>query len=67
MRKQDIKLLHKENADSLRVKLVDLRKSLFVAYNRKIFGNEKNVHVVSSIKKDIARILSVLRNKELGV
>lgn len=67
MRKQDVGQLHKESLDSLKTKLVDLKKGLFVAYNDKIQNKEKNVHVINGKKKDIARVLTVLRTKELGL
>lgn len=67
MRKQDVTKLHNETVEVLEKKLVELRKSLFTAYNGRISGKEKNVHVINDAKKDIARVLSVLRQKELGL
>jgi ribosomal protein L29 len=67
MKKNDIKALDKLNVETLREKLRELKKEVFRAYNARFQGTTKDAHAVSKVKKDIARVLTVLRKKELGL
>lgn len=67
MKKNDIKALDKLSVEALREKLQELKKEVFKAYNARVQGATKDVHGISKVKKDIARVLTVLRKKELGL
>jgi ribosomal protein L29 len=67
MKKNDIKALDKLSVETLREKLQELKKEVFKAYNARVQGTTKDVHGISKVKKDIARVLSVLKKKELGL
>lgn len=67
MKKNEIKELSKMDAKALKAKLVELKKSYVEAINAAVRKEEKNVHIGYVIEKDIARVLTFIRQKELGL
>jgi len=56
--------LRNESADHLKVMLKDKRKAVLEWRMKSVAGEGLNPHEVSSAKKDIARILTVLGDRE---
>lgn len=59
--------LHDQAVEELEATLIDIKKELFDLYNeRKQTKKAENPHIFKEKKKDIARILTVLRQKQLA-
>ncbi len=63
MRQNDIKKLHELEIAELSQKLAELRTSFVSLRMQKFAGKLTNVSQVSHLAKDIARILTVLKEK----
>lgn len=63
--KEKKKELHSKNIDELRGVLTEKRKELVKARLELKLKKVKNVHKANSIRKEIARILTIIREKEL--
>ena len=57
--------LHEMNSDELTLKLKDLKQELFNLRFQNATGQLGNVMVIDSTKKDIARVKTILREREL--
>jgi len=64
MRISEIRELTREE---LETKLTDTKKSLFSLKFQKSRGQLENVMAIRNLKKDIARIETLIREKELGI
>jgi large subunit ribosomal protein L29 len=67
MKTNDIKQLHTMTVAELQTKLTELQKSLENTRVDLLMGKIKNVRIMSGIKKDIARVLTVISTKESSV
>ncbi|MDQ3098680.1 MAG: 50S ribosomal protein L29 [bacterium] len=65
MRSNDVKQLQNATVEDLKKQLTDLRSKLEVATSGHVMGTLTNGRTLSSLRKDIARVLTVLRAKEL--
>ena len=63
MRQNDIHKLHELETTELEHKLAELRKSFVLLRMQKFAGKLTNVSQVSHLAKDIARVLTVLKEK----
>lgn len=67
MKKVEIKELAKMDTKALKVKLEELHKGYVDAVKAAMRRDQKNVHVGYVLKKDIARVLTFIRQRELGL
>ena len=51
-------------ADELNAKLLDLKKDLFMLRMQHATNQLDNPHVINDVKKDIARVMTVLQQKK---
>ena len=58
-----IKEIKKLRADEIKNKVNSLKKDLFNFRFRKVNGQIENTAKISEIKKDVARLLTTLKNK----
>jgi large subunit ribosomal protein L29 len=65
MKRNDIKELHNQTIEELKVKLAEVIKSFDQARSENAAGKLKNTNSLYQLKKDIARVKTVLRHKEL--
>ncbi len=65
MARTKIQDLRNLSIDELNAKLKELRKELFNYQEQSIMGTLEKPHNINLIKKDIARILTILKNTEL--
>lgn len=65
MRSNDVKQLQNATIEELNKQLIELRGKLESATSDHVMGKLTNGRMLSSIRKDIARVLTVLRSKEL--
>lgn len=63
MRRNDVKQLRSLEIADLQKKLAELRKSLEQTRIDKVMGRLKNVKMVQSLRKDIARVETALSGK----
>lgn len=65
MKKNDITELHQQTATELTAKLAELIKSFDQARSENAAGKLKNTHSLYQLKKDIARVKTVIQEKTL--
>ena len=65
MKAKEIQELHNLSEQELNVKLAELKEELFNLRFRHATGQLENPNVISSVKKDIARVKTVLREREI--
>jgi len=56
--------LRKNTIDELKQKAIDLCKELFMFRMRRSSGNETKTHLIPQIKKNLARVKTIQREKE---
>jgi large subunit ribosomal protein L29 len=61
------KQFHEMSNDELKVKLKDLKQELFNLRFQHATGQLSNPKSLTVCKKDIARVMTVLRERELGI
>ena len=64
MRASDIR---EQTREELEAKLNDTKKSLFNLKFQKAIGQLENTQAIGNLSKDIARIETLIREKELGI
>ena len=62
----DIKELRDKNADELNSDLISLRKEEFALRMQRASGQLAQTHLLKATKRDIARVKTVLREKQSG-
>jgi len=65
MKRNDIKILHDKSVTELQAQLRDLQKQLNQAKLEAVVDKLADVNVPAKLRDDIARIKTVLRNKQL--
>ncbi len=65
MRSNDVKQLQSATVEDLSKQLTELRNKLEAATSDHVMGKLNNGKMKSSLRRDIARVLTVLRAKEL--
>ncbi len=58
---------HEMSTEELKVKLKDLKQELFNLRFQHATGQLSNPLTLNTCKKDIARVMTVLRERELGI
>ena len=61
------KEIHDMTNEELANKLVSLKEELFNLRFRHATGQLENPNVLNTVKKDIARVKTVLKEKEIGI
>lgn len=61
------KQFHEMSTDELKVKLKDLKQELFNLRFQHATGQLSNPLMLNVCKKDIARVMTILRQRELGI
>ena len=62
----NIKELRDKNADELNSDLISLRKEEFALRMQRASGQLAQTHLLKATKRDIARVKTVLREKQSG-
>lgn len=65
MKKNDLAEIKKANVTSLKERAVKLKNEVSDLYLEKAGGKLKNLKVIQNKRDDLARILTVLRQKEM--
>ena len=63
----ELKQLRQKSAQELNEHMLDLRKEQFSLRMQKATGQLTNNRRIGTVKRDIARIYTVLRERELGL
>ena len=66
MKTNDIKLLHTTEVKDLQTKLEELVKQLTSVRMEHMLGRLKNTQSLRFLRRDIARVQTVLKNKEIA-
>ena len=67
MKKEEIKKWKEATNQEIENKIMELKMKLYEMKNQLILGQLKNYSQIKEIKKDIARLKTILREKEIGV
>ncbi|MBO4573130.1 MAG: 50S ribosomal protein L29 [Clostridia bacterium] len=59
------KLIHEMTDEELNTKLAELKEELFNLRFRHATGQLENPNVIATVKKDIARVKTVIREREI--
>lgn len=66
MKKRDLKELHTRTIEELQKALIDIKAEIIKMQIELSRGADKNLNSVRNKKKDLARILTVIREKEVS-
>ncbi|MCM8772402.1 MAG: 50S ribosomal protein L29 [candidate division WOR-3 bacterium] len=67
MKKEEIKKWREASKEEIENKILELKRKLYELKNQLLIGQLKNYSQIKEIKKDIARLKTILRERELGV
>lgn len=67
MKREELKKWRESSEEEIKNKIVELEKQLYEMRHQLILGQLKNYSKIKEIKKDIARLKTILRERELGV
>lgn len=59
--------IREQTAEELETKLNDIKKDLFNLKFQKAIGQVENTQAIGNLKRDIARVRTLIREKELGI
>lgn len=59
--------IREQTKEELEAKLDDIKKNLFTLKFQKAIGQLENTQAIANLNKDIARIETLIREKELGI
>jgi len=59
--------IREQTAEELETKLNDIKKDLFNLKFQKAIGQVENTQAIGNLKRDIARVETLIREKELGI
>ena len=59
--------IREQTTEELEAKLNDIKKNLFNLKFQKAIGQLKNTQAIGNLKRDIARVGTLIREKELGI
>jgi ribosomal protein L29 len=65
MKTRELNKLRKESYDSLAKMADDKRKEIVLNYSDRVAGKEKNLRKVKLLRRDLAQILTIMREKEI--
>ncbi|MCM8803922.1 MAG: 50S ribosomal protein L29 [Candidatus Omnitrophica bacterium] len=67
MKREEIKKWRESSKGEIENKIFELKKQLYEMNQQLILGQLKNYSQIKEIKKDIARLKTILKEKEIGV
>ncbi|MGB9677469.1 MAG: 50S ribosomal protein L29 [Candidatus Ratteibacteria bacterium] len=67
MKKEELNRWKESTKEEIENKILELEKHLYELNNQLLLGQLKNYSQIKEIKKDIARLKTILRKKEIGV
>jgi len=67
MKKEEFKKWKEATKEEIENKIMDFKKQIYELRNQLVLGQLKNYSQISEIKKDIARLKTILRGRESGV
>lgn len=67
MRKEELNKWKEATKEEIGNKIMELKKQLYELKHQLILGQLKNYSQIKEIKKDVARLKTILRHKEIGV
>ncbi len=59
--------IREQTTEELEAKLNDIKKNLFNLKFQKAIGQLENTQAIGNLKRDIARVGTLIREKELGI
>lgn len=62
-----LKEIREMSTEELHVKLYELKEQLFECRRKQAVGQLENGKIMTAARKDIARIYTVIRERELGI
>lgn len=62
-----LKEIREMSTEELQAKIYELKEQLFDAHRKQAVGQLENGKVMTNARKDIARIYTVIRERELGI
>lgn len=65
MKKKDLKKTRESSIKDLKKKVLELKKDVAVSYANRYAGKSKSVMEVKNLRKDIAQIMTIIREKEI--
>ena len=65
MKKKDFESLKEKNIDDLKIMVSNKKKEISLLFAKTKAGQEKNTSKMRNIKRDIARILTLMTEKEI--
>ena len=65
MKKKELKTFREKDIKTLRKEVEKMKKEFVLAWAEIRGGKEKNVNKARNIKKDIAQLMTIIREKEL--
>ena len=66
MKKEELKKWKEATKEEINNKILELKKQLYELNHQLILGQLKNYSQIREIKKDIARLKTILREREIG-
>jgi len=66
MKSKDLNKLRSEDIDSLEKLLAEKKKELGLSYADRKAGKEKNLRLSKNLRRDIAQIMTILRENEIA-
>lgn len=67
MKKEEIKKWRESTKEEINNKILELKKQLYEMKHQLILGQLKNYSQIKEIKRDIGRLKTILREKEIGI
>jgi large subunit ribosomal protein L29 len=67
MKKEEIKKWREATKQEIENKIMELKRKIYDMRNQLILGQLKNYSQLREIKKDIARLNTILKEREIGV
>jgi large subunit ribosomal protein L29 len=66
MKKEELKKWREAGKEEIENKILELKRKLYEANHQLLLGQLKNYSQVKEIKKDIARLKTILKEREIG-
>jgi large subunit ribosomal protein L29 len=66
MKKEELKKWREAGKEEIENKILELKRKLYEANHQLLLGQLKNYSQVKEIKKDIARLKTILKEREVG-
>jgi large subunit ribosomal protein L29 len=66
MKKEEFKKWREAGKEEIENKILELKRKLYEANHQLLLGQLKNYSQVKEIKKDIARLKTILKEREIG-